>query len=526
MNVYIDKDRDYNDVEIRTKSSPNEKFKISRDYQDFDAISQKSNSAHESANADTGKGKLSLEAAGVDLLISNGTQHREASKQTDSPRSDHGVKDRSWEEIHDRHNDSEPKITLEIPQEEGIRIEHPYQERRHDYHDHDSPRSHYQNSPRHDRGEPGHHETGYERSRSGYYDHDTHDDRNDDRHSRTHHQFRDEYDTRSRASDTSHVKTRESPEEIDRQKRELLILFEKLEKKKVYIPKKFTMDSPLEEMKFEYEKLKSMYDAETAVKLYRDVLKAFVSGAEYVNNNYNPYKLRLEGWSEGIYTNIEDYDDVFEELHLKYAKRVNIPPEIKLLGMVLGSGLVTHITNRVFKNAPVDFGDIMKENPDLRKQFQAASLAKSSNQSSVMTDIFGMVNKLGGNIPQRRSAPSPSSSPTRSAPVQKKEMRRPTNFDDILNTCQNQSTKLSGRAQPQEDEIKSVNLSEMNEIERLSEVSSMADSHTARDPLARPNAGMRPTHREAFISRLRSRKKGSGINKAKQKPEGGLILDI
>jgi len=65
---------------------------------------------------------------------------------------------------------------------------------------------------------------------------------------------------------------------------------------------------------------------------------------EQVNTLYNPFDLYLSGWSESMFENISNYDEVFEELHEKYKDVISIGPEIKLLGMVVGSAVMFHYT--------------------------------------------------------------------------------------------------------------------------------------------------------------------------------------
>ena len=43
--------------------------------------------------------------------------------------------------------------------------------------------------------------------------------------------------------------------------------------------------------------------------------------------------------------NVNDYDEVFEELHDKYGESVKMAPELKLISMVAGSGFMFHLTN-------------------------------------------------------------------------------------------------------------------------------------------------------------------------------------
>ena len=39
---------------------------------------------------------------------------------------------------------------------------------------------------------------------------------------------------------------------------------------------------------------------------------AFVSGLEFLNNRFDPFDVKLDGWSEQINENLEEYDEIFE----------------------------------------------------------------------------------------------------------------------------------------------------------------------------------------------------------------------
>ena len=39
---------------------------------------------------------------------------------------------------------------------------------------------------------------------------------------------------------------------------------------------------------------------------------------EFLNNKFDPFDIKLDGWSEAVNENVDDYDDVFGELHEKY----------------------------------------------------------------------------------------------------------------------------------------------------------------------------------------------------------------
>jgi hypothetical protein len=126
---------------------------------------------------------------------------------------------------------------------------------------------------------------------------------------------------------------KESFERMMEQKKELLYQFEKLEKKGMYVGKKFTLSSNLDEMRAEYDTIKRQRDTENSVKFQKKMLMAFVTASEFLNNRFDPFDVKLDGWSENMHESINDYDEVFEELHEKYKDRGKMAPELKLMMM-------------------------------------------------------------------------------------------------------------------------------------------------------------------------------------------------
>ena len=75
------------------------------------------------------------------------------------------------------------------------------------------------------------------------------------------------------------------------------------------------MDSDLQEMMGEYEMLIAEREKSNAVKFQGKMLMACITGLEFLNNKFDPFDVRLDGWSEQINENIDDYDEIFAELH-------------------------------------------------------------------------------------------------------------------------------------------------------------------------------------------------------------------
>ena len=109
-------------------------------------------------------------------------------------------------------------------------------------------------------------------------------------------------------------------EEILQEKQELLYRLERFEKSGSQPSKKFTMNSKFEDIKFEYDRIKNQRDIDKSIKFQRKVLMALTSGIEFLNGKFDPFNIKLDGWSESIYENVNDYDEA-EELHEKYKEK-------------------------------------------------------------------------------------------------------------------------------------------------------------------------------------------------------------
>jgi len=153
---------------------------------------------------------------------------------------------------------------------------------------------------------------------------------------------------------------------IDDEKQDLLYKFYRMTSKGIPIGKKFTMASDIHEMRNEFSRIQRDNDVKSSIRFSRRMLMACVTGIEFLNKRYDPFEVKLEGWSESIMENVDDYDNVFERLHDKYASRVSMAPEIELLLSLTGSAFMFHLTNSMFNSMP-NLKDIAKQNPDILK---------------------------------------------------------------------------------------------------------------------------------------------------------------
>ena len=149
------------------------------------------------------------------------------------------------------------------------------------------------------------------------------------------------------------------------------------------------MESSLAEMQGEYEMIVSEREKRASVKFQGKMLMACVTGLEYLNGKFDPFDLRMDGWAESVNENVDDYDDIFEELHEKYKSKAKMAPELKLLFQLAGSGIMVHMTNTMFKSSMPGMEDIMRQNPELMQQFTQAAVSSMGNQNPGFGNFMG-----------------------------------------------------------------------------------------------------------------------------------------
>ena len=180
-----------------------------------------------------------------------------------------------------------------------------------------------------------------------------------------------------------------SKEEMLREKFKILRKLEALEKKGVEFSRKYTMESSLAEMQGEYETIVDEKNKKNSMKFQGNMLMAIINGIEFLNNRFDPFDIKLDGWSEQVNENIQDYDDIFGELFEKYKSRATMAPELKLLFQLGGSGMMIHMTNTMFKSAMPGMDDILRQNPDLMRQFQTAAVNSMGQSSPGLSGFMG-----------------------------------------------------------------------------------------------------------------------------------------
>lgn len=223
-----------------------------------------------------------------------------------------------------------------------------------------------------------------------------------------------------------------SQEEILREKFKVLRKLEAIERKGAQLTKKYSMESSLEEMQGEYEMIISEKEKSNSCKFQGKMLMAAITGIEFLNNKFDPFDVKLDGWGEQVNENIDDYDEIFGELHEKYKSKAKMAPELKLLFQLGGSAIMVHMTNTMFKSSMPGMDDIMRQNPELMQQFTQAAVGSMGNNNpgfgGFMSNFMPGNNEgQGGNMMQQ--GPPPSTIPAQNLRMPKDSMGPSTRTD-------------------------------------------------------------------------------------------------
>jgi hypothetical protein len=248
------------------------------------------------------------------------------------------------------------------------------------------------------------------------------------------------------------------PEAEKKEKSDYLNKLQRLETKGFPVARKFTMDNSLEEIKTEYFRLVDARQLETSIKFQRQMLMGAITGMEWLNGRFDPFDVKLEGWSESVHENVEDFDEIFEELYDKYKDRGKMSPEMRLIMAVGGSGFMCHVSNTFFRSKMPTMDDVLKNNPQLARQMAAAAAQQAGpGFGNFMGMAMGVQPPQGPQMPSfpGNGGPSASAAPTGAffgasaatpppyvqppmaqtqRPVARREMAGPSGVDDILKT--------------------------------------------------------------------------------------------
>lgn len=175
---------------------------------------------------------------------------------------------------------------------------------------------------------------------------------------------------------------RMSEEHLMKEKYELLRKFERLQKLGVPMRKRFTLESPIEEMRMELDFIKREKDADATIKQFCDWYVTGMSALEWSSKNVPVMKafgLNLEGLSESAQMNVTDLEEDFEELYDLYGDKLKMHPLVRIPIRTCMMVYMVHLTNQMAQKSPIpNMDQILRSNPDIARQLATAAMAQQS----------------------------------------------------------------------------------------------------------------------------------------------------
>ena len=184
---------------------------------------------------------------------------------------------------------------------------------------------------------------------------------------------------------------RMTDEAIQKEKYEILRKFERMAKMGVPMRKRFTIDSPLEEMKMELEFIKREKSMDATIKQFSEWFVTGMSAMEWGSKNVamlRAFGLQLDGLSEAAQMNVVDLEDDFEELYDLYGENMKMHPMVRIPLRTCMMIYMVHLTNQMARKAPIpNIDEIMRQNPDIARQLAAASMQAQTQNMRTTQNI-------------------------------------------------------------------------------------------------------------------------------------------
>uniref|UniRef100_A0A6C0CSN6 Uncharacterized protein n=1 Tax=viral metagenome TaxID=1070528 RepID=A0A6C0CSN6_9ZZZZ len=189
-----------------------------------------------------------------------------------------------------------------------------------------------------------------------------------------------------------------------------------------HIVRTFDLNNRLIEIKKEVHRIKHSVELNASIKFQQKMLMACVTGIEFLNKRYDPFDISLDGWSENVFENVDDFRTIFEKLYEKYKSRAEMAPEIELLLALAGSAFMFNLSNSLFKNISSSVHGQMKNlrktiktafnestlNPEQQQQQQQQQYSPPPQQSQ-MPNLGGLnLSSLMQNLSNLVQPPPPS----------------------------------------------------------------------------------------------------------------------
>jgi hypothetical protein len=260
---------------------------------------------------------------------------------------------------------------------------------------------------------------------------------------------------------SSRSQPRMSEENLMKEKYEIMRKFDRLAKLGVPMRKRFTMDSPIEEMRMELEFIRREKAMDQTIKQFCDWYITGMSAMEWGSKNMpilQAFGLKLDGLSESAQMNVGDMEEDFEELYDLYGDKLKMHPLVRIPIRTCMMVYMVHLTNQMAAKAPIpNMDQILRSNPDIARQLSMAAMQQQTQgmkaspppmpayaprappppqQSNPLSGLSNFMSSMIPPAPPQNSVPKvkiPGLNPPKPNPQPPAAaMKGPVNIDDLL----------------------------------------------------------------------------------------------
>lgn len=182
-----------------------------------------------------------------------------------------------------------------------------------------------------------------------------------------------------------------TPEEIREEKARLLREYESKNKDNLYSAKRLSMMNDLKEIQGELAFIKGKRQMENSMTGWKQGLMLFVNSCVMLNSYYkDPFDIDLTDWARQMNFDVNRagmYDDVLEDLIIKWSGKVPMSPELKLVFM-MGSSLFFGVLAKKNEKAALE-----KQAEDERRTREVAKMAAREEMARIYAQQQEMDNR-------------------------------------------------------------------------------------------------------------------------------------
>lgn len=182
-------------------------------------------------------------------------------------------------------------------------------------------------------------------------------------------------DTQSKTVEVDDDDAHLSKEKLQLRKFDILRKLAELKMRGIQLSQNYNINSDYKTMKFEYDMRKGLQQKQNGVDMACGLFLHTIYFVENLNEKYDPFGIKLKGWTNFVNSDLSVYQEIFGELYDKWFKSgKGLGPEIRLLYHISIGVLSLHLNNKYGEG----FSSFKTENPDLVEKMRKKAVEDTS----------------------------------------------------------------------------------------------------------------------------------------------------